>query len=268
MESPAAEAVLSEIADGVMRITLNRPDKANAIAPDARETLIALLAQADGDVEIRAVVLASTGKFFCSGADVGRMATAMKGPRPVGSTMRTMLSGPQRLIAAVLDCGKPVVAVVQGPAAGLGANLAFACDFVVAADDAWFSLPFVQRGLAIDAAGAYLLPRRLGLQKVKELAYLGDRLPAAEAQALGMVNRVCPADRLGEVTDELVGRLCNSATTAIGLSKRLLNASLDTDRNGAFLAEAMAQEIVSRTEDIKEGVQAFVEKRPVKFRGY
>lgn len=182
--------------------------------------------------------------------------------------MRTMLGGAQRLIAAVLDCGKPVVAVVQGPAAGMGAHLAFACDFVVAAEDAWFSLPFVQRGLALDAAGAYLLPRRMGLQKAKELAFLGDRLPATEGLSMGIVNRTCGADQLEATAEELVNRLANAATTAIGLSKRLLNASLDGDRGAAFLAEAMSQEIVGRTEDIKEGVEAFMEKRAVKFRGY
>ena len=268
MDDSAVDTVLCNVSGGVMRITLNRPDKANAITPDARNRIIELLGEADGDIEVRAVAIHSTGKFFCTGADVSRMSGAMSTPRPAGSTMRTMLDGAQRLIAAVLDCAKPVVAVVQGPAAGMGAHLAFACDFVVAAEDAWFSLPFVQRGLALDAAGAYLLPRRLGLQKVKELAFLGDRLPASEGLTLGIVNRVCPADQLEDTAAELVGRLANAATTAISLSKRLLNASLDGDRNGAFLAEAMSQEIVGRTEDIKEGVQAFMEKRAVKFRGY
>ncbi|MBA3055417.1 MAG: enoyl-CoA hydratase [Sphingomonadales bacterium] len=268
LSDSAVDTVLCDVTDGVMRITLNRPDKANAIAPEARNRLIELLGEADGDVEVRAVAIHSTGKFFCTGADVSRMSGSMATPRPTGTTMRTMLGGAQRLIAAVLDCGKPVVAVVQGPAAGMGAHLAFASDFIVASEDAWFSLPFVQRGLALDAAGAYLLPRRMGLQKAKELAFLGDRLTAAEGQALGVVNRVCAADQLEATAAELVGRLAAAATTAIGLSKKLLNASLDADRNSAFLAEAMSQEIVGRTDDIKEGVAAFMDKRPVNFRGY
>lgn len=260
--------VLSESADGVLRITLNRPDRANAISAEGRERLIDLFAQADADVSIRAVLLQSTGKHFCSGADVARMSGAMATVRPAGSTMRTMLGGAQRLIAAVLDCGKPVVAAVQGSAAGMGAHLALACDLVVAAEEAWFSQPFVLRGLALDAAGAYLLPRRVGLQKAKELAFLGDRLPAGEALALGMVNRVCAGVDLEREAGALTARLAAGATTAIGLSKRLLNGSLDADRQAAFLAEAMAQEINGKTEDVKEGVAAFMAKRPVEFRGY
>lgn len=268
MADSVGEMVLSEVAAGVMRITLNRPDRANAIPPESRERLVALFGEADADVSIRAVLLQSTGKHFCSGADVSRMSGAMAGPRPVGSTMRTMLDGAQQLIAAILDCGKPVVAAVQGPAAGMGAHLALACDLIVAAEEAWFSQPFVLRGLVLDAAGAYLLPRRVGLQKAKELAFLGDRLSAREALGMGMVNRVCAAADLEREANTLVHRLAEAATTAIGLSKRLLNASLDSDRQGAFLAEAMAQEINGKTEDAKEGVAAFVEKRDARFRGY
>lgn len=268
LEENATDMVLGDVSNGVLRITLNRPDRANAIAAEGRERLIGLLAEADADVGVRAVLLQSTGRHFCSGADVGRMSSAMATPRSVGTTMRTMLGGAQRLIAAVLDCGKPVVAAVQGPAAGMGAHLALACDLIVAAEEAWFSQPFVLRGLALDAAGAYLLPRRVGLQKAKELAFLGDRLAARDALALGMVNRVCAAEELAGAADELVGRLAAGATTAIGLSKRLLNASLDGDRQAAFLAEAMAQEINGKTEDVREGVAAFVEKRSVNFRGY
>lgn len=268
MADAAAEMVLSEVADGVMRVTLNRPDRANAIPPESRDRLVELFGMADADTSVRAVLLQSTGKHFCSGADVSRMSGAMAGPRPVGTTMRTMLGGAQRLIAAILDCGKPVVAAVQGPAAGMGAHLALACDLIVAAEDAWFSQPFVLRGLVLDAAGAYLLPRRVGLQKAKELAFLGDRLSAQDALALGMVNRVCAATELDAEANGLVRRLAEGATTAIGLSKRLLNASLDSDRPGAFLAEAMAQEINGKTDDVKEGVAAFVEKRAVNFRGY
>lgn len=268
MAEAATDMVLRDVADGVMRITLNRPDRANAIPPESRERLVELFAEADGDVVVRAVLLQSTGKHFCSGADVSRMSGALATPRPTGTTMRTMLGGAQKLIAAILDCGKPVVAAVQGPAAGMGAHLALACDLVVAADEAWFSQPFVLRGLALDAAGAYLLPRRVGLQKAKELAFLGDRLTAQDALGLGLVNRVCAAADLEAEANALARRLAEGATTSIGLSKRLLNASLDSDRASAFLAEAMAQEINGKTEDVREGVAAFVEKRPVNFRGY
>lgn len=257
-----------DVAGGIMRITLNRPDRANAIAPEGRMRLIELLAQADGTPDIRAVLIASSGKHFCSGADVSRMAATMAQKRVVGSTMRTMIGGAQALVTAVLECGKPVVAAVQGPAAGLGATLALACDLIVASEDAWFSFPFTQRGLSMDAGSAYLLPRRIGMQRAKELAFFGDRLSAVDAHALGMVNRVCPADQLGASVEDLIGRLATSATTAISLSKHLLNGSLDVDRHAAFQAEAMAQEINSRTDDVQEGIAAFAEKRGVTYRGY
>jgi len=266
MADDASDTVLSGVEAGVMRITLNRPDRGNAIAPNQRDRIIALLAEADADQAVRVVLIQSTGKHFCTGADIGNMGGG--GERPAGSTMRIMLNGAQKLIAAVLDCGKPVIAAVQGPAAGMGAHLALASDMIVASDAAWFSQPFVLRGITLDAAGAYLLPRRLGLQKAKELAFLGDKLPADEAKALGLVNIVCAPEELADKANALAARLAAGATTAISLSKRLLNASLDTSRADAFLAEAMAQEINGKTGDAKEGVTAFMEKRPTNFRGY
>ena len=139
--------------------------------------------------------------------------------------MRKIMNGAQRLVAAVLDCGKPVIAVVNGAAAGIGAHLALAADLVVAAEDASFVEVFVRRGLVVDGGGAYLLPRRIGMQKAKELAFFGDKLPAAEALALGLVNRVVPAAELDAAADEFARRLAAGPTTAISLTKRLLNAS-------------------------------------------
>jgi 2-(1,2-epoxy-1,2-dihydrophenyl)acetyl-CoA isomerase len=268
MSDDTNQTVLTELAGGIMRITLNKPDAANAISQDQRQRIIALLEEADNNQDVRVIVIAANGRHFCSGADVRAMAGKMAAPRLTGATIRTMMQGAQRLIAAVLDCGKPVIAAVQGPAAGMGCHLALACDLIVASDTAWFSQPFVLRGLSLDAAGAYLLPRRLGLQKAKEMAFLGEKLSAAEAKTLGLVNIVASeADFAGEV-DKLAARLAESATMAISLTKRLLNGSLDQDRNAAFLAEAMAQEIVGTTADVKEGVTSFLEKRPSQFKGH
>jgi 2-(1,2-epoxy-1,2-dihydrophenyl)acetyl-CoA isomerase len=262
------QTVLTSLEGGILCLTLNKPDAANAISQDQRNHIIGLLQDADNNPEVRVIVLAANGKHFCSGADVRGMASTMAAPRLAGATIRTLMQGAQRLIAAVLDCGKPVIAAVQGPAAGMGCHLALACDLIVARDTAWFSQPFVLRGLSLDAAGAYLLPRRLGLQKAKEMAFLGDRMSAEEAKVLGLVNIVASeAEFAGEV-DKLAARLAAGATMAISLSKRLLNGSLDQDRNAAFLAEAMAQEIVGRTDDSKEGVMSFLEKRPSSFKGH
>jgi 2-(1,2-epoxy-1,2-dihydrophenyl)acetyl-CoA isomerase len=261
-------SILHSLAGGVSRITLNSPEAANAIAPAQREASIQLLSAADQDPDIRVVVIEARGKHFCAGADLRVMSASVNKKRVTGSTMRNMLNGAQRLIAAVLDCGKPVIAAVQGPASGLGAHLAFASDMVVCVDTAYFVEPFVLRGITIDAGGAYILPRRIGLQKAKELVFLGDRLTAAEANRIGLVNIVCEAAEFQNAVDSLADRLARAATTSISLAKRLLNASHDNDRATAFLAEAMAQEIAARTGDAKEGIQSFIEKRPARFEGY
>ncbi|MEV8546909.1 enoyl-CoA hydratase-related protein [Streptomyces sp. NPDC051572] len=266
-QAPPEELVLHELSAGVLRIVLNSPQTANAIAPGQRDRVIELLNQADTDPEVRVVVIASTGKHFCSGANVGGIGNSGAEKR-VGDTMRRILGGAQQLIASVLDCGKPVIASVQGPAAGLGAHLAFACDLVVAAEPAVFIEAFVLRGLVVDTGGAYLLPRRIGLQKAKELAFLGDRLPAEEALRLGLVNRVVSAEQLRSTVDELAQRLAAAPTSAITLTKKLLNRSLDADRDESFLLEAMAVEMQSQAHDSSEGIAAFVERRAPRFRGW
>lgn len=262
-------AVLHSTEAGVLTITLNRPQAANALRPEDRDALIGLFQDADGDRDVRVVVLRANGRLFCAGADVVRLAAghAVNVKRATDPT-RTIMHGAQQLVASILDCSKPVVAVVQGGAAGIGAHLAYAADLVIATEDAYFAEAFVKRGLVMDGGGAYLLPRRIGMQKAKEMAFFGEKLPAAEALAAGLVNRVVAADRLDEAVDDFVRRLATGPTTAIGLTKRLLNDAPDTDRTGSFVAEAMAQEIQSYSDDAKEGVRAFVEKRPTEFVGW
>jgi 2-(1,2-epoxy-1,2-dihydrophenyl)acetyl-CoA isomerase len=262
-------AVLISDAEGIRRITLNRPEAANALRPVDRDRLIELLNEADEDHAVRVVVIAANGRHFCSGADLAGIARSGSGDtKRATDSMRKIMNGAQRLVAAVLDCGKPVIAVVNGAAAGIGAHLALAADLVVAAEDASFIEVFVRRGLVADGGGAYLLPRRIGMQKAKELAFFGDKLPAAEALTLGMVNRVVPAAELAAAADEFARRHAAAPPTAISLTKRLLNASPDGDRAAAFLAEAMAQEIQSTAEDSREGVRSFMERRPPEFRGF
>ncbi len=262
-------AILSDVADGVMTITLNRPDAANAVRPEDRDALIALFAVADADETVRVVVLRANGKHFCSGADVLALAER-RGTveKRVMEPMRRIMNGAQKLVASVLDCNKPVIAVVQGAAAGIGAHLVYASDLVIATESAYFTESFVKRGLVVDGGGCYLLPRRIGMQKAKEMAFFGEKLSAAEALALGLVNRVVGADDLDAAVGDFTGRLAGAPTSAIAFTKRLLNDSPDTDRAGAFVAEAMAQEIQSYAHDSKEGVQAFVDKRPTEYTGW
>ncbi len=266
--------VLRRVEDGVAWITLNRPDAGNAITTEMREQIVTWLEEASADLAVRAVVLTGTGdKGFCTGADLRSPVAGP--PRPQGAPDRTMgeaarmiRTGWQRLITAVLDCEKPVVAAVNATAAGGGLSLALACDLVVAAEDASFIAVFVRRGIAPDAGAVYLLTRLIGPQRAKELCFFGDGVPAGEAERLGLVNRVVAADELGAVAGEWAGRLAAGPTKAIAVTKQLVNRALDTDRATALGEEAVAQELVTGTDDCREGLQAFAERRPPAFKGW
>ncbi|MFE1950745.1 MULTISPECIES: enoyl-CoA hydratase/isomerase family protein [Streptomyces] len=266
MTEAVAETVLHRFEDGVCWITLNRPEAMNAVTWDQRERVIALLADASADPDVRAVVLTATGKGFCAGADL-RGGPAETRERVTGDIARTIQRGAQRLIAAVLDCEKPVIAAVNGTAAGIGAHLALACDLVLAAESARFIEVFVRRGLVPDGGGAYLLPRLIGPQRAKELMFFGDALPAAEAERLGLVNRIVPDEELAKTARAWAERLATGPTRALALTKQLVNASLDTDRAAAFAAEAVAQELNMGTRDAQEGVASFVERRSATYEG-
>ena len=266
--------LLYSVESGIARVTLNRPDAANSITPDQRNRLIELFQSASSDLNVRVVVLTASGKHFCTGADL-RVSRIAVSPRPEGAPERTVgdigrniKQGAQRLVASVMDCEKPVIAAVNGTAAGIGAHLAFACDLVLAADTAKFIEVFVRRGITPDGGGAYMLPRLIGLAKAKELIFFGDDLPAAEAERIGLVNRCVPADQLAATATEWAQRLAVGPTKSIALSKWLLNRSPDSNRQAAFDDEAWAQELASRTDDFPEGVQAFIERRDVQFKGW
>lgn len=267
------EQVLHQVSGGVAWIILNRPEAQNAITPDQRDRVIALLEEASDDLAVRAVVIGATGTGFCTGADL--RATRQPRPRPpgapdraAGEVSRMIRNGAQRLVAAVLDCEKPVIASVNGTAAGVGCHLALACDLVLAAESARFIEVFVRRGLVPDGGGAWLLPRLVGIQKAKELMFFGEALTAADAATLGLVNRVVPDEQLGEVTTEWAARLAAGPTRSIALTKMLVNRSLDVDRATAFAEEALAQESNITTVDSSEGVSSFVERRRPDFVGW
>jgi 2-(1,2-epoxy-1,2-dihydrophenyl)acetyl-CoA isomerase len=272
---PVDSLVLHATDNHVAWITLNRPEALNAITPDQRERLIQHLSHASCDPGVRAVVITATGHGFCAGADLRggpptggpQAGEQVAGERVAGDVARMIRLGAQRLIGAVLDCEKPVIAAVNGTAAGLGAHLALACDLVLAADSAKFIEVFVRRGLVPDGGGAYLLPRLIGPQRAKELMFFGDALTAADAARLGLVNRVVPADDLEKTARDWAERLATGPTRALALTKQLVNASLDTDRTTAFAAEAAAQEINMTTTDANEGVAAFTERRTPLYRG-
>jgi 2-(1,2-epoxy-1,2-dihydrophenyl)acetyl-CoA isomerase len=273
-DQPLEDQVRHRVEERVAWITLNRPEVRNAITPDQRERVIELLEDASARLDVGAVVLTATGEGFCTGADL-RAGRRPAPPKPegapdriMGDAARMIRRGAQRLVSAVLDCEKPVVGAVNGTAAGIGAHLAFACDLVVAAEEARFIEVFVRRGISPDGGGAYLLPRLIGIQKAKELIFFGDDLHAADAERLGLVNRVVPRAELEHTAGELAGRLASGPTKAIGMAKWLINRSLDSDRIGAFDDEAWAQELIVGTADAGEGLKAFAERRSPEFKGF
>ncbi len=261
---PDYQAILLTIDNNVAWITLNRPDARNAINDEMREELLAVLTDARTNPDVRALVVTGSGKGFCTGADLSRRGSGPSGPGAAREMMRTRS---QRLIRAVWELEKPVIAAVNGVAAGLGAHLAFAADLIIAAADARFIEVFVRRGIAVDGAGAYLLPRLIGLARAKELVFFGEDLPAEEAQRIGLVNKVVAPDALHDAARQWAERLATGPTFAIGMSKRLLNRSLDSDLETALDEEAMVQSIVTQSEDTKEGLLAFAERRQPVFKG-
>jgi 2-(1,2-epoxy-1,2-dihydrophenyl)acetyl-CoA isomerase len=267
------DEIIFTVEDGILRVTLNRPEMGNAVTQDQRRQLAEWIDRANEDHAIRCVVIGATGRFFCTGADLRTQRAAVELPegqpeRVVGDTRRMMTRGAISTVSSILDCEKPVIAAVQGTAAGIGCHIAFACDLVIASEDARFVEVFARRGLAIDGLGAWLLPRLIGLQRAKELVLLSDDVSAARALEIGLVSRVVPADDLDATVDEIAHRLASGPTKAHMVNKWLLNRSLDVDRNTLAGDEAWIVEVMQNTLDSGEGVASFVERRPPDFRGF
>ena len=274
-EDPIGDDLTRRIADGVCWITLNRPDAGNALTQFMRDRIAEWVRDASADLFVRVVVITGTGdKAFCTGADLrgGRLA-----PRPkpddapddvVGEGARMIRDGWQSLVTAILDCEKPVIAGVNGTAAGGGMHLALACDLVVMAEEAKFVEVFVRRGIAPDAGGAWILTRLVGIQKAKELFFFGDDVHAPEASRIGLVNRLVPRAELQATLEEMAARLAKGPTKAIWIAKWLTNRALDVDRATSLYDEAIGQELVTNTSDMKEGIASFVERRPAEFKGW
>lgn len=261
-------SLLFKVENGVGWIVLNRPEARNAMNAEMRQAFFDALARCAEDGAIRSVVLTGTGKGFCTGADLSGSRAATGAPAAPGpGDTRNAMAPSQRVIRTLWELEKPTLAAVNGVAAGMGAHLAYACDLVLAADDARFIEVFVRRGIALDAGGAFLLPRLVGLRKAKELVYFGDDLSAADAERHGLVNKVVPAADLERTAREWGERLASGPTFALGLSKRLLNRSLASDMETCFAEEAFTQALVANSEDMREGIKSFMEKRPPAFKG-
>jgi len=246
----------------VVTLTLNRPDTMNAITGEMWGGLGDVFAEVARNRDDRALVVTGAGRAFCAGADL--IDSGM--PRTSGQRLEHM-RGVGRSAAALRDVSKPTVAKVNGVAAGAGLSLALGCDLVIASDTARFSAIFVQRGLSIDYGGSWLLPRLVGIHKAKELAFLAEVIDAAEAERIGIVNRVVPADELDAAVDTVVARLLQMAPIALAQTKRLLDQAFTVTFVEAVEAEAAAQVVNLSSDDAKEAVRAFMEKRDPQFSG-
>ncbi len=272
-ERPLDDLVRYEVADGIARITIDREDARNALTWDMRDRLGDLFEQASDDLAVRVVVLTGTGRAFCAGADL-RKPQPMS-PRPddapkyaAGDVTQLLQRGWQRLTSTVLDCAKPVICALNGVAAGGGAQLALACDLVIASDAASLVEVFVDRGIVPDAGAAYLVTRLVGPHRAKELFFLGDKVRGDDLARIGLVNRVVPAAELDAAVEELATRLASAPTKAIAITKQLVNKAYESDRTTALWDEAVGQEIAQASHDAGEGVRAFVERREPDFKGW
>jgi len=255
------------LADGVLRLTLDQPDKRNAIDDAMMAALVSAFDEANRDETVRAVLLGGAGEHFCGGADiVARNASGGARPR-VGSIQRRVASLAHRLITLVCEVQVPVVCAVRGYAAGIGLHLAVAADFCVAADDATFWEPFSQRGFTPDSGGSWLLPRRVGITRARDLLLLGRRLTGTEAAAWGLIHAAVPSPVVSEEAERLVSQLGAGPTVALGLTKWLLHRGEGRGLEDHLPDEAFALELSSRSEDFREGIAAFSEKRQPEFRG-
>ena len=268
------EELLARLEHGVLWLTINRADKGNAIPYYVRDRLIQHFADAQVDLSVRAIVLTAAGeRHFCTGADLSVPQQALAKPegapdRVVGTAINMMRRGFETLMQRIQDCEKPVIVALNGTAAGGGAMLTLAADLVIAADNAKIIQVFVRRGLVPDGGVAYLLPRLVGLHKAKELIFFGDDLSAADAERLGIVNKVVPAAELQATAKEWAERLAAGPTKAIGFAKKMLQDASELSRRDHLEEEAMLVELNTATEDSAEGVAAFRERREPEWKGW
>jgi len=250
----------------VLRLTLDRPSRRNALSHSMIDALVELLTDAASDDSLRAIHIHGAGDDFCAGADW--VATNSTGQRPrTGDLVRRIPHTANRVIELVHTIQLPVVCSVRGWAVGLGCNLALAADFTVAADDAVFWEPFVGRGFSPDSGATWLLPRLVGVARAKEMLLLGEKVNASAAADWGLVHRCVSASELDDVTEQLVSRLASGPTVAIGLAKQAINYGQHATLGQAMTQELFNLELSCRTTDFKEGLAAFRDKRTPEFGG-
>jgi 2-(1,2-epoxy-1,2-dihydrophenyl)acetyl-CoA isomerase len=258
------ETILFEKSGGVANVALNRPKKLNAFDGTMHEELYSALGDAAEDDEVRCIVVRGEGKGFSAGADLAQIIEGADGDPDLGEYLRSTYS---RLVERMVGIEKPIIAALHGPVYGAGVGVALACDLRVAAENTKFSVAFIKIGLMPDAGVTFLLPRVVGLGRAMEMSMLGDAVEAEEAYRIGLVNKVVPEDSLPKEARNLAEHLSTMPTAALGRMKHALYASFETDFETALENEAEGQTFCGYTQDHKEGVTAFFEKRGAKFTG-
>ncbi len=264
---PTYETLQVDTSDHVCTITLNRPESLNSINDAMTSELGKVIRQLQRDDAVRSVILTGAGRAVCSGQDLGDLKKRYADPSYTPHLAEDLKKRYNPIIVGLRDLEKPVIAAINGVAAGAGCSFALACDLRIASDKAKLVEVFVNVGLIPDSGSTFFLPRLTSLAKAMELCFTGDSVSAADALALGIVNKVVPPEELMKATRDLALRLAKMPTKAIALTKRLLYRSLSSDLDAMLEAEAYAQETAALTADHREGVLAFFEKRTPNFQG-
>ena len=259
------EHVLLDIADGVARITLNRPEKLNAFAGTMRQEIADAVRSCAKDDAVRVLVITGAGRAFCAGADIGYMQELLANDDTEGFS--ALVEAGREVVTVVRETSKPVIASLNGAAAGGGANLALACDIRIASEKASIGQTFNRIGLHPDWGGTFFLPRLVGASKALELVWGADMVPAEEALRLGLVNRVVPHKDLARETDAFALRLAAKPPRAVALAKKAIYASERHRLEEMLTAELRNQLACFQTADAREGLAAFLEKRDAVFKG-
>jgi enoyl-CoA hydratase/carnithine racemase len=255
------EQIELEVVDGIATLSLNRPEKRNAMNDQMRSEFIEALEYIAAEVSIRALVLTGKGKGFCAGGDISGMEKRLSAP-----SGELAINGWRRqlrvhhAIALLYELPKPTIAAVNGSAAGLGADTALACDFIMASKEANFAWSYILRGIIPDGGGMYFLPRRVGLSKAKELIFSGRKVDLEEALDLGIVDRLATSDNLVEEAQQWAREFSKGSAAALALSKTILNQSFETPAHNIFASGAQAQGICYTTTEHRNAVEAFLQK--------
>ncbi|EMH4162254.1 2-(1,2-epoxy-1,2-dihydrophenyl)acetyl-CoA isomerase [Pluralibacter gergoviae] len=257
--------ILSHVGDGVMTLTLNRPERLNSFNDEMHKQLAACLTQAERDDAVRCLLITGAGRGFCAGQDLNDRTVDPSGPPPdLGHSVETFYNP---LVKRLAKLPKPVICAVNGVAAGAGATLALGCDIVIAARSASFVMAFSRLGLVPDCGGTWLLPRLAGRARAMALALLGDKLSAGEAQAWGMIWQVVDDEQLGDAAGQMARHFASQPTFGLGLIKQAINAAETNTLDIQLDLERDYQRLAGRSDDYREGVSAFLAKRQPQFTG-